>query len=121
MAAFTVKGDGALSIPRLAKTFLKVPDPPHIIARVRSSSDVLIRWLSVDTGVLSYKLRYGASLKRLTGRQMDELKMKEITFLSKNRHAFKGLGKSHDSGLVQGVWEAEIGARRSWQFLAVVI
>ncbi|KAK2569595.1 Receptor-type tyrosine-protein phosphatase delta [Acropora cervicornis] len=91
VAAFTKKGDGAKSIPRLAKTFPKPPDPPHIVGSIRPSSDVLIRWLTVDTGVLSYKLRYGKSLKRLRGRQMEELEMKEITPLSKNSHTFKGL------------------------------
>ncbi|XP_067028665.1 receptor-type tyrosine-protein phosphatase delta-like isoform X2 [Acropora muricata] len=91
VAAFTKKGDGAKSIPRLAKTFPKPPDPPHIVGSIRPSSDVLIRWLTVDTGVLSYKLRYGKSLKRLRGRQMEELEMKEMTALSKNSHTFKGL------------------------------
>lgn len=120
VAAFTVKGDGAASIPRLAKTYLKLPDPPHIFGSIRHSSVVLIRWRTEDNGVLSYKLRYGKSLKRLRGRQMEELKMKEITFLSNNSHAFEGLGKSDDSWLCTKRCEVEIGAAagksRQWQF-----
>lgn len=119
VAAFTVKGDGAASIPRLAKTYLKLPDPPHILGSIRESV-VLIRWLTVGEGVLSYKLRYGKSLKRLRGRQMEKLKMKEITFQSNNSHAFEGLGKSDDSWLCTKRCEVEIGATagksRQWQF-----
>ena len=44
-----------------------------------------------------FKLRYGKSLRTLRGRQMEELKMKEMAFLPRtNSHIFKGLGRSCD-------------------------
>lgn len=92
VAAYTVKGDGPGSIPQEAKTFPKLPDPPYIYQRPTSTSDVLIRWRTVDTDVMLFKLRYGKSLRTLRGRQMEELKMKEMAFLPRtNSHIFKGL------------------------------
>ena len=94
VAAYTIKGDGASSVPAFAKTLAKLPDPPHIFQRPSSSDEVIIRWRTLATGVESYKLRYGKSLQRLRGRDQASLKMKEMTFLPRTmNHAFRELSE----------------------------
>jgi len=94
VAAYTIKGDGASSVPVFAKTLAKRPDPPHVFARPSPSTEVMIRWRTLASDVVSYKLRYGKSLQRLRARDQGKLKMKEMTFLPRtNSHVFKGLGE----------------------------
>ena len=93
VSAYTVKGDGASSIPAFAKTLAKLPYPPYVFKIPSlSSSDVGIRWRTLARNVISFRLRYGKSLRRLCGQ--DSLKMKEMTFLpGTNEHVFKELGE----------------------------
>lgn len=94
VSAYTIKGDGASSVPIFAKTSAKLPDPPHVFKRPSSSSEVIIRWRTSARDVVSYKLRYGKSLQRLRARDQAKLKMKDMTFLPRtNTHEFRGLGE----------------------------
>ncbi|KAJ7372549.1 hypothetical protein OS493_019058 [Desmophyllum pertusum] len=99
VAAYTIKGDGARSVPAFAKTLAKPPDAPFVTRSKPSSSsaDVTIKWRTLVSNVLSYKLRYGKSLQRLRQRDQASLKMKEMTFLpSTKHHLFRELDR--------GVW-----------------
>ena len=94
VSAYTIKGDGASSVPTFAKTSAKLPDPPHVFKSPSSPSEVIIRWRTSARDVVSYKLKYGKSLQRLRARDQAKLKMKEMTFLPRtNTHKFRGLGE----------------------------
>ncbi|XP_020616069.1 receptor-type tyrosine-protein phosphatase delta-like [Orbicella faveolata] len=99
VAAYTVKGDGARSVPVLAKTLAKAPDAPYIFSTKpisTPSTGLTIKWRTSVSNVLSYKLRYGKSLQRLRGRD-PPVKMKEMTFLPQTKeHPFRDLNP--------GVW-----------------
>ena len=96
VAAYTRKGDGARSVPALAKTLAKVPDAPYIFSTKpisTPSTGLTIRWRTPVRNVLSYKLRYGKSLERVRGRD-PPVKMKEMSFLPQTReHPFSDLRK----------------------------
>ena len=95
VAALTRKGDGPQSNPVLAKTKPKLPNPPHVYNMPSSSpSEVIIRWKTVARDILSFKLRYAKSLRRMRAGDQANLKMKEMTFLPRtSNHIFKGLGE----------------------------
>ena len=95
VAALTRKGDGPQSNPVLAKTKPKLPNPPHVYNMPSSSpSEVTIRWKTVARDILSFKLRYAKSLRRMRAGDQANLKMKEMTFLPRtSNHIFKGLGE----------------------------
>lgn len=95
VAALTRKGDGPQSNPVLAKTKPKLPNPPHVYNMPSSSpSEVIIRWKTVARDILSFKLRYAKSLRRMRAGDQANLKMKEMTFLARtSNHIFKGLGE----------------------------
>ena len=96
VAAYTIKGDGARSVPVLAKTSAKVPDAPYISSTKpvsTPSTGLTIKWRTSVSNVLSYKLRYGKSLQRLRGRD-PPVKMKEMVFLPQTKeHPFRDLSK----------------------------
>ena len=96
VAAYTIKGDGARSVPVLAKTLAKVPDAPYISSTKPVSTPgtgLTIKWRTSVSNVLSYKLRYGKSLQRLRGRD-PPVKMKEMVFLPQTKeHPFRDLSK----------------------------
>ena len=98
VAAYSNKGDGERSVSVLAKTFPKPPDAPFVIGTKRPSSsgtEVLIKWRTSASDILSYKLRYGKSLHLLRGRDHSKVKLKEMTFLPQTKeHLFRDLGKS---------------------------
>ena len=97
VAAYTIKGDGARSVPAFAKTFAKLPDAPYVFSSNPPSSSnkgVTIKWRTSVSNVLSYKLRYGKSLQRLRARDQGRLKMKEMTFLPRTKeHLFRDLSE----------------------------
>ena len=97
----TRKGDGPQSNPVLAKTKPKLPNPPHVYNMPSSSpSEVIIRWKTVARDILSFKLRYAKSLRRMRAGDQANLKMKEMTFLARtSNHIFKGLGEFYMSSL----------------------
>ena len=101
VAALTRKGDGPQSNPVLAKTKPKLPNPPHVYNMPSSSpSEVIIRWKTVARDILSFKLRYAKSLRRMRAGDQANLKMKEMTFLARtSNHIFKGLGEFYMSSL----------------------
>ena len=96
VAAYTIKGDGARSVPVLAKTLAKVPDAPYISSTKpvsTPSTGLTIKWRTSVSILLSYKLRYGKSLQRLRGRD-PPVKMKEMVFLPQTKeHPFRDLSK----------------------------
>ncbi|XP_048580737.1 tyrosine-protein phosphatase Lar isoform X2 [Nematostella vectensis] len=100
VAAYTIKGDGARSVTRLAKTMAQSPDPPFVYLERASGdpiSDVTLAWRTSATGVIEYKVRYAKSVRRLRGRDQGNLKMKEIKFKS---HTTKQKFQS----LANGIW-----------------
>lgn len=97
VAAYTIKGDGARSVPALAKTLAKLPDAPYVFSSDPASSSnegVTIKWRTSVRNVITYKLRYGKSLQRLRQRDQASLKMKEMTFLPRTKeHLFRDLSE----------------------------
>ena len=96
VASYTIKRDGARSVPVLAKTLAKVPDAPYISSTKpvsTPSTGLTIKWRTSVSILLSYKLRYGKSLQRLRGRD-PPVKMKEMVFLPQTKeHPFRDLSK----------------------------
>jgi netrin-G3 ligand len=98
VAGYTIKGDGARSVTKLAKTLPRLPDSPFVFTQKPPGrpSSVIVGWRTSANNVIGYKIRYGRSQSRLRGRKQKQIKMNEMT-LSKlvTTHSFPGLGKKN--------------------------
>lgn len=97
VAGYTIKGDGARSVTKLAKTLPRLPDSPFVFVQQSQGSDVVLGWRTSVTDVKEYRIRYARSLNRIRARDHSGMKalkktMKELPLNKKTTtYDFKGL------------------------------
>lgn len=98
VAGYTIKGDGARSVTKLAKTLPRLPDSPIVFVQEVKGSEVTLGWRTSVTDVKEYKIRYGRSLTRVQARDGSQMKalrktMKELPLDRRtSSYTFRGLG-----------------------------
>ncbi|KAG7488082.1 hypothetical protein MATL_G00030720 [Megalops atlanticus] len=112
VAAYTTKGDGARSKPKLVVTKGAVPGPPSLFVRQQSETSALVQWKPPESKapgleVLGYRLQFGRKDVTPLAALEFTAQEREYTVSSVHRGAiyiFKVSAKSH-SGFGEEAWQ----------------